>query len=115
MLWSTTRNRENVRFSLLDLNRLAALNDVEGVGERACFDTRALVADVTIGTSLDSGSNTVVFPEAFRNVPDFMTFVSSAEASVQLWVVSPSSSTVTVHPNWFNNGGYDFGYQWLTR
>lgn len=67
----------------------------------------------------------VLFPPEVRHIPELLVLCHSsvAEATpswesgdLALMVASPPDSTVRLYAqDWFNKGGMDFGYQWVTR
>jgi hypothetical protein len=77
-------------------------------------------------TSLPEGSHRIVAPAAFQELPEILVLgdFGPPETSSNLWdrmaraifAFDFKGGHVHVLPQkWFNEGGYDYGYQWITR
>jgi hypothetical protein len=89
--------------------------------KKSPFATAAtLLAELSIPQSQSVGLRKVQFPSQFVDCPELLVLVSNENTwdnvSLQLWSISPSNQQMNVtSQDWFTNGNYDFGYQWITR
>jgi hypothetical protein len=111
--------RRVLSFHLIDADRLEPFEDVG----RACQEMEegkipALVRAgelcwFTIPTHLEGGRRTFEYPEALRDVEEILVLASSP---AKIFDLKPKESVLEVFPqDWFNDGPWDFGYQWITR
>jgi hypothetical protein len=113
---------------LLDL---ASLRRLEGVDkwvatkprhEHPYFDAAGLIAKAEISAGYPVGTHALELPPAFGELPEFFIVTGNStlptgldRSATCISVVSPAAGTTEVLPqDWFNNGGFDYGYQWLT-
>jgi hypothetical protein len=78
-----------------------------------------------VPTDLAPGRRSLEFLEPFSDLPELLilaeglygrALVTSPGSRLAIFVIRPSDKSVTVIPqDWFNQGDYDFGYQWPTR
>jgi hypothetical protein len=120
----------DVRFRMLDLERLQKLDVAEACGAMTRSKNPVVLAggeisSVTVPSSLPPGMNAVTFPSEFWSFQEMLVLVhSTADGSSDfqekmnlcIWSVQPALDRIEVFPqDWFNHGAYDFGYQWVTR
>jgi hypothetical protein len=73
---------------------------------------------VSVPIRSDGGTRAVGFPSEMDGIEELAFFVAGNRpgSGTQLWVARPSHGLLDVHPqDWFNDGSFDFGYQWPTR
>jgi hypothetical protein len=84
------------------------------------------IAHSTIPLTLEDGTHTFSFPEALQSVDELLVLAHAVrngrssnfhdEMHLCVYVLRPAESSIAVIPqDWFNRGGYDYGYQWVTR
>ena len=61
------------------------------------------------------------FPEQLRSIDELLILcmcsgIREEGANVALLIARPRQSTYWLYPqDWFNSGGFDYGYEWVTR
>jgi hypothetical protein len=78
------------------------------------------IAKFTIPQNQPIGLQQVQLLPEFVDCPELFVLVSSGNnwdhMRLHLWSIRPSKQELDVVPqNWFTDGAYDFGYQWITR
>jgi len=68
---------------------------------------------------------TVTIPDAFREAGELLVVAPSTaggrresgyETHLRLWILDLARGHLQIIPqDWFNNGAYDYGYQWVAR
>ena len=132
LLWSPEVVPRNSKpkvmvFQLFDLAHLRQLSDVLA----ACteiFESRATVVTTApaidqfgIPTTLAAGNHRTEFPEWMSEITELLVLVDGPDGSWdrgdrRVWSLCPRAGVLEVLPqDWFNNGGHDFGYEWITR
>src|SRR5262249_39422467 len=91
--------------------------DLEGI-----YTTGGEVGHFVISTNLAPGTHKVSFPAPFKDINELLILAQSTAASGKfgsnlcLFIVGPASNTVEVVPqDWFNEGPFDYDYQFITR
>jgi hypothetical protein len=90
------------------------------------YTTSEALAEATLSTALDDGVHDVGLPSALRHHGELLILAHSTAAGrrenhfdtmhLRLWQLDTGSGLLTIIPqDWFNEGAYDFGYQWVTR
>ena len=111
--------RTVVVFHLVDADRLEPFEDVG----RACqeMDEGKIPALVqggevcwfTIPTDLEAGRRDFDYPGPVKDVEETLVLTSSP---TKIFDLKPKEGLLEVFPqDWFNDGEWDFGYQWVTR
>jgi hypothetical protein len=67
----------------------------------------------------------LTFPEALRHIPELLILCASSgirpettadRGNLGLMAASPRDGVFEIFPqDWFNEGGFDYGYEWVTR
>ena len=122
----------SVRFRVFDADELTPITDIDAAvaamrptGQIVAHRGRE-IASAVVPTSIPDGRNHVAFPDALHELNELLVLAHSTSGAVQsnyhdqmhlrLWVIRPREGIVDVIPqDWFNNGNFDFGYQWVTR
>jgi hypothetical protein len=79
------------------------------------------VASVMVPASLKAGLNRFVFPVPFKTLAETLMLgdnasIRGASMTRSIYCLRPNDGDVEVLPqDWFNLGGFDFGYQWITK
>ena len=78
------------------------------------------VSSTEISSNRDAGIYPVDLPAPFRGIGEHLMLGDSSwsqrETHVTLFVLDTGAGTLAVYPqDWFNHGGFDYGYQWITR
>jgi hypothetical protein len=123
--------RRDIRLRIIDLDALQSPIDVESVcahlGKSSPFYTGSgEVATTLLSTALDDGDHSVALPALFREAGELLLIVDSTaggrrgnnydEVHIRLWILDSAAGRLEIVPqDWFNEGAYDFGYQWITR
>jgi hypothetical protein len=75
-------------------------------------ESRQPVLSIPIGSG--GGAASVGMPDELNGMAELLFFVHVE--GTQLWALNPKLRMLEVMPqDWFNNGDFDFGYQWPTR
>lgn len=83
-------------------------------GGLPAFVSGGVLASTCVGAVMDVGEYEHDFPPALRHVREILVLAPSPE--LRLLVLRPHVNRVEVIPqDWFNQGDFDFGYQWVTR
>lgn len=66
------------------------------------------------------GLHHIDVPPSLKEADELILLVNAAHPSdsprIHIWIVRPGAGTLEVLPqDWFNNGAFDFGYEWITR
>jgi hypothetical protein len=85
----------------------------------------ASVAELELETTFVEEDRSVEFPDPVRRLDEILILChSSAVDAAPTWehqdlgllVAHPSASSYRMVPqDWFNHGGFDYGYEWVTR
>ena len=81
--------------------------------------------EVSIPTLVAREERTLVFPEELRGLQELLILCHSSAIdesvtwernNIALLVARPAQSAYQLYPqDWFNGGGFDCGYEWITR
>lgn len=124
-----------VRIFLLEFSGLSPLEKSSvpvhprGSARRTTFGTERILFDGVplasrmIPISLKPGLNQFSFPIPFKTLPEMLVLADNswilktdATTNQSIYCLRPDKDEVEVLPqDWFNNGEYDFGYQWITK
>lgn len=116
---------------LFDVSRLLSIVDLNSAVRRINSRNKIYWQGETQGKieilkSLEEGLHTFVAPESMRNLPELLILGQSTahglesnyfdKMSLALYVVNFERQTLNIAlQDWFNQGNYDFMYQWPTR
>jgi hypothetical protein len=120
-----------LNFELYDADQLTPLDNVEarcaelGRAKRFCAHSGRL-GSLVLTAAMTDGEHHLEIPEALQDlgVLHFLVHVTAEsqltsgfdQMRLCIWSLDTSSGLLTVVPqDWFNEGPYDFGYQWVTR
>lgn len=114
--------RAAIVFRVVDLERLIPIEESDAAssmmspsGARV-FPLDPVDTTFRIPTDLSAGNHKIVVPDDLRNLVELLVLAHSESAPLVLFDFRPKAGIVEVLPqDWFNNGSYDFGYQWVTR
>jgi hypothetical protein len=129
---TATNSIPKIVFHLVRLSSLAPLADVDVISAEMKSreePLRYVDGDVTpfeLVTSLPEGSHRILAPAAFQDLPEILVLADFGppETSSNHWdrmaraifAFDFNGGHVHVLPQtWFNEGGYDYGYQWIAR
>jgi hypothetical protein len=117
-----------VQFDILDLSHLEPIVDPAAKAscmrqaKRHWFIPGEPLAEFTFPTSCQLGTTRLEgIPLAFKEIDETLVLASyppdtPLRANLAIYVFDFRHGQVEVIPqDWFNNGDYDFGYQWVTR
>lgn len=128
--WTEAPPTEPVRLLIIRPDRLPPLgSDVDTLLEQMNRDTPLLThgetcAELALCTDNATGEIRVEFPKQLRSVGELLILCHSSGiempgpggSNLALLVARPGKSTYRLYPqDWFNAGGLDYGYQWVTR
>jgi hypothetical protein len=89
-------------------------------GPRVIFNG-GLIASIIVPASLQTGLNRFVFPLPFRALDEILvlgdnTSIPGTSMKRSIYCLRPKDGNIEVLPqDWFNQGDFDFGYQWITK
>ena len=123
--------RRDLRFRVFDTDALRPVPDLAtayarlGPGNRF-FATHGQMTNFALSTALDDGIHSVDVPAELREAGELLILTHSTadgrrenhfdEMHLRLWLLDPAQGRLEIVPqDWFNDGAYDFGYQWVTR
>jgi hypothetical protein len=105
--------------------------DIESLGARMDRSEEHLLAadepegSASLSTATSEDLRGLAFPEATRRLDELLILCASSLAGpypgpersdLALLLARPREGTARILPqDWFNAGGYDYGYQWVTR
>jgi len=105
-----------------DLRQLSTLMGTNGV---PLLINGEPLAAVNLDTSVVGADQSVMFPEQFRRIDEILILCDSSgihlkpgcdSSDLALLIAHPRRSIYHLYPqDWFNSGGFDYGYQWVTR
>lgn len=120
-----------VRLLVIQPNRLSTLGSLDAVFEKMNNDRTPVIVggEVLAECSLDTSNCTdelrAEFPEQLQANDELLILCKSSGLAVPpggeggnlaLLVARPREFTYRLYPqDWFNSGGMDYGYQWVTR
>jgi hypothetical protein len=123
--------RRSMRFRVFDVERLLPLSDVEGslarLGQNSRFyATSGELASIALSTALGDGTHHLKLPKELSCSGELLVLVHSTADGrrenhydtmhLRLWILDAERGRLEIVPqDWFNEGAYDFGYQWVTR
>lgn len=83
------------------------------------------LASVSLDTSIADATLSAAFPDPLASIDELLILCHSSGAdpnpswersNLALLVANPAKSSYKLYPqDWFNAGGLDYGYQWVTR
>lgn len=124
--------RPVIRFLLIGLDRLAVISAPEESSIRMRKEKSPIFFEAEeydifeCPTTYPEGEFSVAVPEAFERLPEVLALADFGPEDSQsngynqmyraIFVVNFSEGSISVVPqDWFNQGSFDFGYQWVTR
>ena len=121
----------DVRLRLFDVDALRPIGDLPTIaaqlGPAARFHAVAGELDTSaVSTTLADGLHRIAIPTVLQDLGELLILAHSTadgrrqkhcdQRHLRLWVLDTASGTLDITPqDWFNQGPYDFGYQWVTR
>jgi hypothetical protein len=117
---------ERLLLRRFDLRRLATIPDVDAACTSIANAHSSIVAgpaegELDIPLRLADGVHDLAIPGWLTGVGELLILVDHPDAAWdrggrRLWILRTSEHQLIVHSlGWFNEGDYDFGYQWLAR
>ena len=130
--WTHNVPTEPVRLLVIDPNRLSSLPDDLDSLYKTMNDDHVPIAlgglptaEVRLPTDNCSDELRAEFPEQTRSLEELLILCRSSSiptgvpengSNSALLVARPRESSYRIYPqDWFNSGGLDYGYQWITR
>ena len=129
--WTNNVPTEDVRLFVIHPNRLASLPDDLDSLYRTMNEHQtpftiggAPTAEVRLPTGDCTGDVSAEFPEQTRSLEELLILcrcsgiprTPECGSETALLVARPRESSYRLYPqDWFNFGGLDYGYQWITR
>jgi hypothetical protein len=117
-----------VQFDIIDLSRLKPIVNPPAEAERMrqakqhYFVVGEPLAEFAFPTICQPGKVCLKdVPSAFKEIDETLVLASysldiPSRASLAIYIFDFRNEQVEIIPqDWFNNGDYDFGYQWVTR
>jgi hypothetical protein len=134
LLWNRGRSAEqmiptSVVVRLLNVSHLRRLADLDewlakkpSPVEPHFFIAPEFYASVEISTAYQPGKHVLSIPSPFDRVPEFFVVAENptlakavGTAAFCIYAVNPVARQIEVFPqDWFNDGTFDYGYQWIT-
>lgn len=116
LIWHAPMRRD-VQLTVIDTNLLRPL---EGKDDRPLrVDDNAIVTAVNLPYNWSVGAHDIVFPEPLKELYEILLMVNNPAAGYWddfVYSVQPSRGHVDVYePGWYNKGGFDRSYVWITR
>ena len=81
--------------------------------------------EFAIPTTAAAARQPLTFPESLRPIPELLILCASSDVDsdpgadrgqLGLMIASPRDGAFEIVPqDWFNRGGFDYGYEWVTR
>lgn len=136
LVWFTEEHggallRSAIRLRVFEINALRAIADLADayatLGPASRFyASSGETASVALSTALDDNIHSVEIPQPLREAGELLILAHSTadgrrenhfdEMHLRLWILDAPSGRLEIVPqDWFNNGAYDFEYQWVTR
>jgi hypothetical protein len=130
LIWHDDFDRNALEFHLLNLSELMPIYNAKEIAVNARKDKKSIVYSsesalkLQISTASIDGQFDISCHDDFSSFGEILTLVDagvsipSVHASLKraIYAVDFEKLKVTVYPqDWFNNGSYDFGYQWISR
>ena len=130
LIWHEAAKR--IVFTILDLPALQILEDGQEIAAEMKRRKETLrfkggnPALYEFVTAVEEGDHAIAPPQAFRDLPEVLALADFAPDAVAsnyfdrmrraIFAFDFRSGRVKVMPQkWFNDGRFDFGYQWITR
>lgn len=126
----TAENLE-IRILLIDLNKLEDIDSPDNIAEKLNQNNKVgfigqVISEFSIDKNLDFGIHDIEVPNDLKEIDEFLIFAKSVsngqesnywdKMSLALYIVNFKEHKVEIVPqDWFNNGNFDFMYQWPTR
>jgi hypothetical protein len=113
---------QSLRFVVVDTDELRPLADLEAACQTLSRATArvwtdgGLVAETQVPSGLFPGEHYHPFPQEMQELEELLVLAAPAADQLALWVVNVRLGQIEVFPqDWFNQGNFDYGYQWVTR
>jgi len=122
--------RPGVEFTILSLDDLQPLTDRRAAVAAMRSSDRPMAFEgghpvvFEVPTDIGEGVHAMATPPALRDVPEILVLADYGSVSGNhfdttfraIFALDFKAGQVTVLPQrWFNEGNFDFGYQWITR
>lgn len=123
--------RRSMRFRIIDLEQLRPIPDSAAtfavLGQHSRFYVvSGDVATFTLSTALADGVHRIDLSAEMKSLGELLVLAHSTADGrrenhfdamhLRLWILDTTHSQLEIIPqDWFNEGPYDFGYQWVTR
>jgi hypothetical protein len=129
LLWWREQSSPRVSLLILNLDQLRIIDDIDQWlpktpgATKPCFATAPEFSiEFEFGCAIAPGKHAFTLPAAFSSVPEFFVITNNPALpdtpgtdNCCVYAIDPSASTIDVLPqDWFNHGGLDYGYQWIT-
>jgi hypothetical protein len=110
--------------TVIDTDKLEAIDDTQSAMSEMksqkirIFQNGGNLSSFQISNSLSEGPHEIRIPDEFKELDELLILASSSAIIKRLCIfhVKPKIDSVEVVPqDWFNEGSFDFGYQWPTR
>lgn len=128
---SSTISERYIAFYIISLNNLMALeNPVKEIDfmrkNNISIKFNGKSISCNFKTYLEAGTYPINFPIEFQELTELLVLADYGPLTAvsnhfdkmyrAIFSFDFNVNNVTVYPqNWFNNGSYDYGYQWITR
>ncbi len=120
-----------IQLRIYETRLLPPIDDISGalsaLGGHSRFHARdGISSAATISAALADGEHQLELPPAFSSLGDVSLLVHSTadgrrenhfdQMHLRIWLLDTKRGTLSIIPqDWFNEGPYDFTYQWVTR
>ena len=117
---------QTINFYMFDLSQMKHIPEGKEYSrnmrpdkKRIAF-TNGLISECSFSTQFVDGNNDIHTPEEFRMVGEILVIANNIQEMGKphscIFAFYFRNSNVNVLPqDWFNNGNYDYGYQWICR
>lgn len=132
--WNQVYSQQNVtnpiNLFLLNCDMLSPIRNISVAiremhdQEIPVYHTDGLVFSETIPTTKLGKVSGLIFPSPINEINEILVLARTSgiriandeKSNLCIMSITPRCGTVEFYPqDWFNSGGYDYGYQWVTR
>lgn len=111
-----------IRLSIIDADKLEQIRDLSAAcismkgSNTKVFYTGECPVHASILANIDEGKHEIDMPSEFKEIDELLILAHMSANKLGIYRILPKNSVMEVYPqDWFNNGNYDDGYEWVTR
>ena len=111
-----------IHLSIIDADKLEPIGDLSAAcismkeSNTKVFYKGGTPVHTSIRANIAEGKHEIDLPDEFKEIDELLMLAHMSTNKLGIYSILPRKSVMEVYPqDWFNNGNYDYGYEWVTR